>query len=140
VDRWVWYALASMAFAGATAVIAKYGLEGLSADLASAVRTSFVFLFTIAFAAAVVPRDEFSKLTGRAVFYLALSAAATAASWVCYYRAIKDGPVASVNLIDKGSLLVTVLLAWLLLGEKLTPRLVAGCVLMAAGLVVASRK
>jgi bacterial/archaeal transporter family protein len=140
VDRWVWYALASMAFAGATAVIAKYGLESVSADLASAVRTSFVFLFTIAFAAAVVPRDEYSKLTGRAVVFLALSAAATAASWVCYYRAIKDGPVASVNLIDKGSLLVTVLLAWVLLGEKLTPRLVAGCVLMAAGLVVASRK
>jgi transporter family protein len=129
-----------MAFAGTTSVIAKHGLEGISADLGSAVRTAFVFLFIVAFAAAVVPRDEYPKLGWRAILFLALSAATTAASWVCYYRAIQEGEVATVNLIDKASLVVTVLLAWLLLGEKLTPRLVVGCVLMIAGVVVASRK
>jgi transporter family protein len=139
VDRWVWYALASMAFAGATSVIAKHGLGGISADLGSAVRTAFVFLFMVAFAAAVVPRDEYAKLGRRHVLFLSLSAATTAASWVCYYRAIQEGEVATVNLIDKGSLVVAVLLAWLLLGEQLSPRLLAGCGLIIAGLVVASR-
>lgn len=136
----MWYALASMAFAGATSVIAKYGLEGISADLGSAVRTAFVFIFMIAFAAAVVPREDFPKLTAHHYLFLALSAGTTAASWVCYYRAIQAGEVATVNLIDKGSLVVAVLLAWLLLGEKLSPRILVGCGLMIAGLVVASRK
>jgi len=140
VDRWVWYALASMGFAGATAVVAKYGLATVSADLGSAVRTAFVFLFMVAFAAAVVPRDDYTKLARRDVLFLALSAALTAASWVCYFRAIQAGPVGPVNLIDKGSLVVSVLLAWLLLGEALTPRLLIGCGLVVAGLVVASRK
>jgi transporter family protein len=129
-----------MAFAGATAVVAKYGLATVSADLGSAVRTAFVFVFMVAFAAAVVPRDDYAKLGRRDVLFLALSAALTAASWVCYYRAIQAGPVGTVNLIDKGSLIVTVLLAWVLLGEQLTPRLLIGCGLVVAGLVVASRK
>lgn len=140
MDRWVWYALASMAFAGATSVIAKYGLEGVSADLGSAVRTAFVFAFMVAFAAAVVPGEDYAKLTARHYLFLALSAGTTAASWVCYYRAIQAGEVATVNVIDKGSVVVAVLLAWLLLGEKLSPRIVLGCGLMVAGLVVASRK
>ncbi|MFO0799131.1 MAG: EamA family transporter [Gemmataceae bacterium] len=140
MDRWVWYALASMAFAGATGVVAKAGLATVSADLGSAVRTAFVFLFTIAFAAAVVPRDECAKLGRRDVLLLGLSAALTAASWVCYYRAIQHGPVGGVTLVDKGSLVVAVLLAWLLLGEEPSPQLLLGCGLMVAGLVVASRK
>lgn len=140
MDRWVWYAVASMAFAGATAVVAKYGLATVSADFGSAVRTAFVFVFMIAFAAVVVPRDEYAKLGRRDVLLLAVSAALTAASWVCYYRAIQQGPVGTVNLIDKGSLVVTVILAWLLLGEELSPRLLVGCGLVVAGLVVASYK
>lgn len=140
MDRWVWYALASMGFAGATAVVAKHGLGSVSADLGNAVRTAFVFAFMIAFAAVVVPRDEYAKLGWRDVGFLALSAALTAASWVCYYRAIQSGPVATVNLIDKGSLLVTVLLAGLLLGEELSPRLLLGCGLVVTGLVIASHK
>ncbi|QDU22176.1 EamA family transporter [Urbifossiella limnaea] len=139
MDRWVWYALASMAFAGATAVVAKIGLATVSADLGSAVRTAFVFLFMLAFAAVVVPNDEYAKLGRRDVLFLALSAALTAASWVCYYRAVQQGPVAGVTLIDKGSLVVAVLLAWLLLGEEPTPQLLVGCGLVVAGLVVASR-
>jgi transporter family protein len=136
----VWYALASMAFAGATAVVAKIGLASVSADLGSAVRTAFVFVFMVAFAAVVVPRDEYAKLGRRDVLFLALSAALTAASWVCYFRAIQAGPVGTVNLIDKGSLVVTVVLAWLLLGEDASPRLLIGCGLVVAGLVVATRK
>ena len=140
MDRWVWYALASMAFAGATSVIAKHGLGGISADLGSAVRTVFIFLFMLAFAAAVVPRAEYASLGWRHVAWLALSAATTAASWVCYYRAIKVGDVATVNLIDKGSLVVAVLLAWLLLGEAPTPRILVGCGLVVAGAITASYK
>ncbi len=140
MDRWVAYALASMVFAGATAVIAKYGLTGIPADLGLAVRTAFVFLFVVAFAAAVVPRAEFAALGRQHVLYLGLSAAATAASWVCYYRAVQEGEVSTVVLIDKASLVVAVLLAWLLLGEQPTPRLFIGCGLVVVGLIVASRK
>ena len=93
-----------------------------------------------AFAAAVVPREEYAKLTGRHIGFLALSAAFTAASWVCYYRAIQAGDVGTVSVIDKASLPVAVGLAWLLLGETPAPRLLLGCGLVVAGLVVATRR
>jgi len=65
---------------------------------------------------------------------------ATAISWVFYYKAIKEGEVSTVALIDKGSFVVAVLLAWLILGERITPRVVAGCLLIVAGLIVVARK
>src|SRR5512133_1879829 len=106
MERWIAYAFISMAFAGFTSVIAKLGLSGISGDLGLAVRTCFVFVFVLMFAAAVVPAAELASLNARNVAWLALSAVTTAGSWIFYYKAIKLGDVSTVALIDKGSVVI----------------------------------
>lgn len=136
MERWIGYALASMCFAGFTAVLAKAGLQGISSDLAMGIRTIFVAVFVLLFCAWVVDPAERSALTWSHVGWLALSALATAASWVFYYKALQTGDVASVALIDKGSVIVAMLLAWAFLGESLTMRSVIGAALIVSGLLV----
>ncbi len=136
MERWVVYAFISMVFAGFTSVIAKFGLTGISAELGIAVRTCFVFVFVLGFAALSVPAADWGLLNGENLRWLALSALTTAGSWVFYYKAIKLGEVGTVALIDKGSIVIAVLLAWLLLKEQLTPRIVFGGALILAGLIV----
>ena len=121
-------------------MIAKLGLSGISGDLGLAVRTYVVSALVLGFAAIAVPRGEWGSLTGRNMAWLALSGLTTTLSWVCYYRAIKLGEVSTVALIDKGSFIVAVLLAWLLLGERITARTVAGAALILAGLLVVSTR
>lgn len=142
MDRWVVFALVSMVFAGFTSVIAKLGLTGISGELGLTVRTLFVTCFVLAFAALSVDRTEVQLLTWKNLMWLGVSGLTTAASWVFYYKAIADpdGQVSTVALIDKGSFIVAVLLAWLILGEKLTWRVAAGTGLILAGLLVVSRK
>ena len=139
MERWIAYAFISMAFAGFTSVIAKLGLSGISGDLGLAVRTCFVFVFVLMFAAAVVPAAELASLNARNVAWLALSAVTTAGSWIFYYKAIKLGDVSTVALIDKGSVVVAVLLAWWILHETITPAKLAGAALIALGLLVIAR-
>mgnify|MGYP003758599381 FL=1 len=139
MDRWLGYALLSMVFAGFTSVIAKLGLAGISADLGLAIRTCFVFVFVLMFAAAVVPSGQLQAVTWRNLLWLALSGVATALSWVFYYRALKLGEVSKVALIDKGSVLVALLLSWWLLNETLTSTKLVGAGLIVLGLVVISR-
>lgn len=140
MDRWVWFAVASMLLAGGTAVLAKPGLAGISGELGLVVRTLFVCAFVLAFGALAVPAGEVRALTRANVGWLALSALATAGSWVFYYKALKDGEVATVALIDKGSFVVAAVLAWLFLGERLTPRALAGGALILTGVLVVARK
>jgi transporter family protein len=140
MERWVLFAFASMAFAGFTSVIAKQGLTGISGDLGLVVRTCYVFVLVLGFGALAVPRAELGNLTARNFLWLGLSGVTTAASWVFYYKALKEGEVSTVALIDKGSFVVAVVLAWLLLGEKITPRVVCGMLLVLAGLLVVARK
>ncbi len=140
MEKWVLFALVSMVFAGFTSVIAKLGLTGISGELGMTVRTCFVFCFVLMFAAVSVDRDELWSLTRQNFFWLGLSGVATAVSWVFYYKAIKMGQVSTVALIDKGSFIVAVLLAWLILGERMTGRVILGTALILAGLIVVSRK
>ena len=139
MERWAVYACLSMLFAGVTAVIAKPGLTGISGDLGMAVRTCFVFVFVLLFAAAVVPARELQALTPTNIAWLAGSAVATALSWIFYYKAIKEGQVSTVALIDKGSVVIAVLLGWPFLQEALTPAKLAGCGLIVVGLLVIAR-
>ena len=139
MEKWIAYAFISMVFAGFTSVIAKLGLAGISADLGLAVRTCFVFAFVLLFAGAVVPATELGALTWRNLMWLGLSGVTTACSWVFYYRAIKLGEVSTVALIDKGSVVVALLLAWWLLGEGITTAKLLGGGLIVAGLVVIAR-
>ena len=140
MEKWIVYAIISMAFAGFTSVIAKLGLAGISSELGLAVRTCFVFSFVLAFAFLTVPQTELRSLTWTNYVWLGVSGATTAVSWVFYYKAIKEGEVSTVALIDKGSFLVAVFLAWLILGERITLRIGLGCALILAGLVVVSRR
>ncbi len=139
MERWVLYAFFSMAFAGFTSVIAKLGLSGISGDLGLAVRTCFVFVFVLVFAAAVVPAAELRSLNLKNLLWLALSGVTTAGSWVFYYKAIKLGQVSTVALIDKGSVVIALLLAWVLLGEPLTPPKLIGGAMMVGGLFIIAR-
>jgi transporter family protein len=137
---WILYALISMLFAGFTSVIAKLGLSGISAELGLTIRTCFVFLFVVAFAGLVVPISQVTGLTRGNYLWLGLSGVTTAVSWVFYYKAIKEGEVSTVALIDKGSMVVAVLLAFFILKEQITARTLAGASLMIVGLIVIARK
>jgi transporter family protein len=137
---WILYAFISMLFAGFTSVIAKLGLTGISGELGLAIRTCFVFVFVLSFAIAVVPARELATLTRGNYLWLGLSGVATAVSWVFYYKAIKEGEVSTVAIIDKGSMVVAVLLAFLILKEEITARTLTGAALMVTGLLVIARK
>ncbi len=140
MEKWIVFAFISMFFAGFTSVIAKAGLAGISGELGLAVRTVFVFGFVILFALYAVPREEVGRLSSHNLLWLGASGATTAASWVFYYKALKAGDVATVALIDKGSVVVAMLLAWLVLGEAITWRLIAGASLIVAGLLVIAKR
>ena len=140
VEKWVVYAFISMVFAGFTSVIAKFGLTGISAELGIAVRTSFVFIVVLGVAALSVPAADWTTLNADNLKWLALSALTTTGSWVFYYKAIKVGEVATVALIDKGSMFIVVMLSWVLVKEQMTPRMVFGGALSLNGLVVSARK
>lgn len=140
MEKWVGYAIVSMIFAGFTSVIAKMGLQGISGELGLAVRTVFVAVFVLGFAAVFVETKELGALDARNLFWLGASGVTTAVSWVFYYKALKDGEVSTVALIDKGSFIVAVLLAWLLLKEQITPRVLFGCLLIGAGLLVVAHR
>lgn len=140
MERWVWYAMLSMLFAGFTSVIAKQGLTGISGELGLTVRTLFVTVFLLSFAAVAVPWADWGTLTRNNYLWLGLSGVTTAVSWVFYYKALKDGEVSTVALIDKGSFIVAVVLAWLVLGEKITLRVGVGAGFILVGLWIVSRK
>jgi transporter family protein len=140
MERWVLFAIVSMLFAGMTSVFAKHGLAGISGELGLAVRTVFVSVFVLGFAALAVNREELGSLTRHNLMWLAISAATTAVSWIFYYKALQQGEVSTVALIDKGSFVVAVLLAWLVLGERITLRVALGTLLILAGLVVVARR
>jgi transporter family protein len=139
MERWIWYAIVSMVFAGATAVVAKLGLTGISAELGLAVRTSVVFLIVLATAAVIVPRSELQSLTAVNIGWLTLSGALASISWIFYYKAIHVGEVSTVALIDKGSVVVAIVLAFLVLNEPVTATKLVGGSLMLAGLFVVAR-
>jgi bacterial/archaeal transporter family protein len=137
---WILYALLSMVFAGFTVVIAKMGLAGISSELGLTIRTAFVFVFVMLFAACTVPSAQWSDLQRSHWLWLGLSGVTTTLSWIFYHKALKDGDVSTVALIDKGSVVVALLLAVLILKERLTLRLALGSLLMVSGLLVMARR
>ena len=138
MEKWKIYAFAAALFAGLTAVIAKAGLKTLSADLGLAVRSVFVCAFVVVnlFIWNSGHGAALRSAGARTIGLLALSALTTTLSWVCYYRAMKDGTVSFVSLVDKGSIVVTLALSVMLLGEPLTWRMAGGAALIVAGLFV----
>ncbi len=140
MERWKLYAFAAAVFAGLTSVVAKAGLKTLSADVGLVVRTAFVFGFiilnTLLWTGTGKTVLALQNTGWRSLGLLALSALTTTLSWVCYYRAMKEGTVSYVSLIDKGSILVTIALSVLLLGEPFTWRIGVGTTLILTGILV----
>jgi transporter family protein len=140
MERWILYAFISMFFAGFTSVIAKQGLVGISAELGLTIRTIFVFCFVTLFAMMAVTSSELSLLRKENFIWLGLSGVTTALSWIFYYKALKLGDVATVALIDKGSVIVAIFLAWLILKEIITLRIIIGACFMLLGLIIITKK
>jgi transporter family protein len=140
MPTWIIYAFLSMVFAGLTAVLAKFGLKNVSGDTGVAVRTSFVFLLVWINAIAFRQVNDFGRLTGRDLMFLAISALTTSLSWIFYYRAMKIGDVSVVAVIDKASIILTLVLSFWLLKEPFTWRMAIASALIVSGLLVLTIK
>ena len=136
METWVLYALISMAFAGLTSVLAKFGMDELPSDLALVIRTSVVFSLVIAHAFILHPIKQLGAVSSKSLVFLSLSGLTTAFSWIFYYRAIQSGKVSVVATIDKGSILVTILLSAVFLHEQITVRTLLAVLLIMAGLIL----
>lgn len=136
MHTWVIYAIFSMIFAGCTAVLAKYGLQNISADFGLGIRTTVVFVIITTINLVGQKYKEFAGLTSLQLALLIASGITTTLSWIFYYRAMKDGLVSYVAAIDKASILITLLLSFLFLKEPATPKIIAGGLLILAGMLV----
>lgn len=136
MENWKLLAFLSAIFAGLTSVLAKAGLREIAPDLGLAVRTAMVFVFIWVNALAGHDLGELSKLTRRSWILLLLSGVTTSLSWIFYYRAMKIGTVSFVSIADKGSILVTLALSFLILKEPFTWNILLGATLVTAGLIV----
>jgi transporter family protein len=132
---WLVWSLLSAVFAAITAILAKKGVVGIDANLATAVRTSVVVIFTWLLAFATRSAAPFQHFTSKTWLFLALSGLATGLSWLCYFRALQMGEASRVAPIDKLSVVFVIVLATLFLGEKLTVGKSVGVVLIAAGAI-----
>lgn len=137
---WLYWALASAAFAAATANFAKVGLRGVDSDFATLIRTLFILVVLGAFVWSTGKWSDPRLLSGRTLIFLALSALATGASWVCYFRALQLGEASKVATMDKSSLILVALFAIAFLGERPVPREWVGIGLVATGALVLALK
>ena len=134
MDYRLW-ALGSAIFAGITAVLAKKGVEGVPSNLALAVRVAVVLVFAVAIAI-ITNQADVKSVSPRQWTFLALSGVATGLSWLCYFRALKLGPVAKVAPIDKLSFVLAMILGVLFLKEKPAPNVWIGAAVIVVGVLI----
>jgi bacterial/archaeal transporter family protein len=134
--NWLGWSLLSAFFAALTAILAKLGVASVDANLATAVRTSVVVVFTWTLAIAGSGPDALRAFTGMTWLYLVLSGMATGLSWLCYFHALQVGQASRVAPIDKLSVVLVIVLATLFLGERLTWGKAIGALLIAGGAIV----
>ena len=130
---WVLYAFGSALFAGLTAVLAKCGIRKTDSTVATAIRTIVVLVFSWLMVFLAGSQSQLSALSGRTLLFLILSGLATGASWLCYYRALQIGEASKVIPVDKMSVIITLVLAFVFLHESFTMKSLIGCVLIGAG-------
>ena len=136
MNNWFIWALFSALFAALTAILAKVGVADVNPNLATAIRTTVILVITWALAFATSGKADWSALTHRAWFFLALSGCMTGLSWLCYFRALKLGDVAKVAPVDKLSVAIAIILAVIFLGEKVKTQEAIGAALIVLGVVV----
>lgn len=133
---WLLFALLSAVFAALTSILAKVGIEGVNSNLATAIRTLVVVILAWAIVFLSGAQNGISAINRRSWLFLILSGLATGASWICYYRAIQIGEVSKVVPIDKLSVVITLVLAFVFLHEQFTVKSFIGCVLIGAGTLI----
>ncbi len=130
---WFWLALGSAVFAALTSILAKIGIEGVGSNLATAIRTMVVLVMAWGMVFLTNQQAGLKEISTKSWIFLILSGLATGASWLCYYRALQLGEASKVVPIDKLSVVITLVLAFALLHEKITAKSLLGCVLIGAG-------
>ena len=130
---WLWYALGSAVFASLTAILGKVGISGVESNLGTAIRTGVVLLMSWVMVFVTGKQGALKAIPKNELFFICLSGLATGGSWLCYYKALQDGPASVVVPIDKLSILVTVLFSYLVFREKLTKKSALGLAGIVAG-------
>ena len=133
---WFFFALLSAIFAALTSILAKIGIEGVSSNLATAIRTVVVILMAWAMVLLSNSQTEIVNISRKSWLFLILSGLATGASWLCYYKALQMGNATEVSAVDKFSLVLTLVLAFFFLQDVLTFKTIIGCILITIGTLV----
>ena len=133
---WAIFAVLSAIFAALTSILAKVGIEGVNSNLATAVRTIVVVLMAWFMVFVTGNQNGIVDISKKSWIFLILSGLATGASWLCYYKALQLGEVSKVVPIDKLSIVITIILAFIFLGEQITLKTLIGCCLIVAGTFV----
>ncbi len=141
IIMWILYAVGSSFFAGITSILAKIGIKKTDSNVATAVRTIVVLVFSWIMVLIVGSGNQVGNISTKTLVFLVLSGLATGASWLCYFRALQKGDINKVVPIDKSSTVLTILLALIFLGEGLSPVKIISVVLIAVGtLMMIDRK
>ena len=133
IGSWFIYAVLSAIFASLTAILGKIGISGIDSNLGTAIRTTVVLAMAWLMVLLKRKTDEVCKIEKKELLFITLSGLATGASWLCYYRALQEGPASVVVPIDKLSILVTIAFSRIVFKEKLTPKSTTGIVLLTLG-------
>lgn len=133
---WLVFAILSAVFAALTSILAKIGIEGVNSNLATAVRTVVVVVMAWIMVFITHTQSGITDISKKSWIFLILSGIATGASWLCYYRALQIGDASKVVPVDKLSVVLTLILAFVFLHEEFTIKSFIGCVLIAAGTLV----
>lgn len=133
---WFVFALLSAVFAALTSILAKVGIEGVNSNLATAIRTVVVVVMAWGMVFLTNAQNGISQIGKKSWIFLILSGLATGASWLCYYRALQLGQASKVVPIDKLSIVITLVLAFVFLHEDFTMKSLIGCVLIGAGTLI----
>ena len=130
---WFWLALGSAVFAALTSILAKIGIEGVGSHLATAIRTMVVVVMAWGMVFITHQQEGLSTISQKSWLFLILSGLATGASWLCYYKALQMGEASRVVPIDKLSVVITLVLAFVFLHEQFTTKSLIGCILIGVG-------
>ena len=133
---WFIFALLSAIFAALTSILAKVGIDGVNSNLATAIRTVVVVVMAWGMVFLTNAQGGIMDVSKRSWLFLILSGLATGASWLCYYKALQIGEASKVVPVDKLSVVITLVLAFLFLHEKFTPKSLLGCILIGIGTLV----
>ncbi|MBQ6482009.1 MAG: EamA family transporter [Anaerolineaceae bacterium] len=130
---WLLFAILSSVFAALTSILAKVGIEGVNSNLATAIRTAVVLVMSWGMVFLTNAQKGLGDISQKSWLFLILSGFATGASWLCYYKALQMGEASKVVPIDKLSVVITLVLAFVFLHEQFTTKSLIGCVLIGAG-------